>query len=69
MAFPVADGVELVTLPPPGLAINPANPQRHGQVAVYVAFSVFTAVASGFLAMRLYTNAFVTKRLGREDCR
>lgn len=67
MAFPVVDGIELVSSPPSGTVIDPTNPRRHGQAAVYIAFAVCTVVTSGFLAMRLYTSTHVAKRLGLED--
>lgn len=68
MSFPVADGLELLTLPPPGQAFNPYNPQRHGDVAVYVVLGVGTLLASAFLAVRLYTCLCITKRIVAEDC-
>lgn len=68
MSFPVADGLELVTLPPPGQAFNPLDPQRHGDVAVYAVLGVGTLLASAFLAMRLYTCSCITKRIVAEDC-
>lgn len=65
--FPVVNGTELFTLPPPGYELNLDNPQQIHDTAHYVIFGIGEAVASIALIQRLYTKAFLSNGLHADD--
>ncbi|KAF2179954.1 hypothetical protein K469DRAFT_593843 [Zopfia rhizophila CBS 207.26] len=53
--------------PPPGVTPNFANPPSRGHIII-TANIVLSFVSTAFMGLRFYTNFFITRKQGVDDC-
>ena len=54
--------------PPPGVQSNFINPENRGHIFIFVA-SLLLFLKTLFFVNRVYTKAFINRKLGWDDCK